>query len=239
MRLLVRTWNVFHGNASPPQRRAFLPELLRLASADRPDVVCVQELPLWSLDELESWTGLQAVSDVTRRALLGVVLGRLITAVDHGLFRSALTGQANGILLSPEFELGEHASIALSRHGEPRRCQAIRAFRGEFSVVVGNTHLDPHEADEQLLRAAAFVTGFARADEPLVLAGDFNITAEKSQAVRTLAGADSLSGATPKGIDHVLARGLRGAPGEPWPLARRTVDGRILSDHAPVDRELT
>ena len=78
-----------------------------------------------------------------------------------------------------------------------------------------------------------------RSDEPIVFAGDFNITAARSEALRVLAGAESLTGATATGIDQVLSRGLRGAPGEPWPVARRTVEGRILSDHPPVDRELT
>jgi endonuclease/exonuclease/phosphatase family metal-dependent hydrolase len=239
MRLLVRTWNVFHGNTAPPGRRALLGEMLRLASSDRPDVLCVQELPLWSLSELEGWTGMRAVSDVTRRAPLGAVLGRAITALDHGLFRSALTGQANAILVAAGFELRAHASTALNRRGEPRRCQVVRATRGEWSLVVANAHLDSGTADEELVQAAGFVDGFAANGEPVVLAGDFNITAEQSQALRTLAGSGSLSGATPTGINHVLARGLSGAPGEPWPVQRRTPDGRILSDHAPVDRELS
>ncbi len=239
MRLLVRTWNVFHGNTSPPQRRAFLPEMLKLASRDRPDVLCLQELPLWALSHLESWSGMTVVSDVTRRAPLGVLLGRLITALDHGLFRSALTGQANAILLSRDLVVREHSSIRLNRGGEPRRCQVVRAVRGREGAVVANVHLDSGRSDEELLESATFVDNFASAAEPVVLAGDFNITADRSDAIPALAAGDSLSGATPTGIDHVLARGFVGAPGEPWPVARRTVDGRVLSDHAPVDRELS
>ena len=240
MRLLVRTWNVFHGNTSPPQRRAFLSEMVELASRDRPDVLCLQELPIWSLSHLESWSGMKVVFDVTRRAPLGVLVGRLITALDHGLFRSALTGQANAMLFSQGFDLRDRSSVRLNRGGEPRRCQVVRAVRDGESTLLANAHLDSgRQSDEELLQAAAFVDGFAQTGESVVLAGDFNITAESSQAIRTLAGGDSLSGATPTGIDHVLSRGFQGAPGEPWPVARRTVDGRILSDHAPVDRELT
>jgi endonuclease/exonuclease/phosphatase family metal-dependent hydrolase len=43
-RLLVRTWNLFHGNTLPPGRKAFLREMVRLASSDRPDVLCLQEI---------------------------------------------------------------------------------------------------------------------------------------------------------------------------------------------------
>jgi endonuclease/exonuclease/phosphatase family metal-dependent hydrolase len=47
--VLVRSWNLFHGNTLPPQRRGFLDEMVRLASADDPDVVCFQEVPAWAL----------------------------------------------------------------------------------------------------------------------------------------------------------------------------------------------
>lgn len=239
MRVLVRTWNVFHGNTCPPRRRAFLDELVRLGTSDRPDVLCLQELPLWSLSRLEGWSGMTAVADVTRRAPLGVLVGRLITALDHGLFRSALTGQANAILIAPSFELRKRSSTAVSGSSEPRRCQVVRIARAERSVVVANTHVDSRIADRQLLQAVAFVDDFAGADEPVVLAGDFNVTYDGSEALPALAGVDSFSGATPTGIDHVLARRLFGPPGEPWPIERRIVGGRILSDHPPVDRELT
>ena len=55
MPLLVRTWNVFHGNANPAERRGFLEEMVRLASADGSDVLCLQELPVWALSRLDEW----------------------------------------------------------------------------------------------------------------------------------------------------------------------------------------
>src|SRR5207237_1210540 len=58
--LLVRTWNVFHGNAKPPERHAFLEEMVRLAATDRPDVLCLQEVPVWALDRLAAWCGMTA-----------------------------------------------------------------------------------------------------------------------------------------------------------------------------------
>src|SRR5205814_7724800 len=48
-RVLIRSWNVYHGRSHPPGRRAYLEAAVRLATADRPDVLCLQELPLWSL----------------------------------------------------------------------------------------------------------------------------------------------------------------------------------------------
>src|SRR5882724_9211424 len=98
-RVLVRTWNLFHGNAVPPERRAFLRQMVELVSADRPDVVCLQEVPVWALKQLGGWSGMTAVGAVAARPRLGSAeLGRWITELHHGLFRSAFTGQANAIL---------------------------------------------------------------------------------------------------------------------------------------------
>ncbi len=60
MPLLVRTWNVFHGNADPPERRAFLAQMVQVVSADAPDVVCLQEVPVWALGRLGGWSGMIA-----------------------------------------------------------------------------------------------------------------------------------------------------------------------------------
>jgi len=55
--LLVRTWNVFHGNAHPPGRKGFLRKMVELASADGPDVLCLQEVPVWALPRIDDWSG--------------------------------------------------------------------------------------------------------------------------------------------------------------------------------------
>src|SRR2546423_14734515 len=83
--LLVRTWNVFHGNAVPPERRDFLEEMVRLASGDSPAALCLQELPVWSLSKLEEWSGMRAFGAVAARPLLGSArLGGAITERHHG-----------------------------------------------------------------------------------------------------------------------------------------------------------
>ena len=35
MPLLVRTWNLFHGNAAPPERSAYLEQMVQLVSEGR------------------------------------------------------------------------------------------------------------------------------------------------------------------------------------------------------------
>jgi endonuclease/exonuclease/phosphatase family metal-dependent hydrolase len=227
--VLIRSWNLFHGNTSPPGRRSRLEEMVRLASADGPDVLCLQEVPPWALRRLRGWSGMTPRSVVTRRSLLPRRLAGAITRLHNGLFRSALAGQANAILLAPALEALEHRSLRIDdRHGEPRFCHAVRLPE----LVVANLHASnefrrPDVPAAEILRAEAFVTGVA-GGQPCVLAGDFNVRAEH---VRELAGWSALG----PGIDHVLVRGLAATPLETWPLERRVVRGEVLSDHAPVE----
>jgi endonuclease/exonuclease/phosphatase family metal-dependent hydrolase len=240
--------------------------MVRLIVADRPDLVCLQELPIWSLRRLEDWSGMRAAADVTERPLLGSAeLGRVLTDLNHGLLRSAFTGQANAVLITRAFAIVEHRQLVLNprsfRRREARRlglgfgesfawrqnrrvCQVLRVARDGTTFVVANLHAsslaDKRITDAELIRAATFVDGFAHAGESVVLAGDFNVTVRNSHALTELAGpAWKFQGATPTGLDHVLARGFQGAAPIRWPVERRTHGGRVLSDHAPVERELT
>jgi endonuclease/exonuclease/phosphatase family metal-dependent hydrolase len=258
--LLVRNWNLFHGNASPPERHAFLAEMVRLASADGPDVLCLQELPVWALGRLGDWSGMTSVADVAARSKVPAELGRRITELDHGTFRSALTGQGNAVLLGPALRLVEHERVVLNpwsyrrrlsldprarvRWAKERRvCQVIRARRADgTTLVAANLHATgyrPHKrmAEAEVFRAATFVDGFARPDEPVLLCGDFNLSLRNSPFLHELVGPEwGFDGASPHGIDHVLSRGVPlGRPGH-WPEARRRLDGRLLSDHAPLER---
>ncbi len=262
--MVVRTWNLFHGNAKPPERRAFLEEMVRLASADGPDVLCLQELPVWALGRLPAWSGMTALGAVAARPKLPPEVGRCVTSLNNGVFRSFLTGQANALLLDASLRAVAARVLVLNSFGYRRRegrrlglgpaeriawakerrvCQAVRAVaRDGSTLVAANLHATGHGtekrlADAELLRAAAFVDGFAGPDEPVLLAGDFNLTLQSSRVLPQLLEAEwGFSGATPRGIDHVLSRGLAlGLPSR-WPDARRRVEGRLLSDHAPVER---
>jgi endonuclease/exonuclease/phosphatase family metal-dependent hydrolase len=231
--MLVRSWNLFHGNTVPAERRSHLEEVIRLACADRPDVVCLQEVPLWALSKLSRWSGMTERHVVVRRALLGAWLGGLITRLNNGLFRSALSGQSNAILLSSGLSPIEHRSVRIDEHRrEPRYCHAIKLE----GLVVGNLHATndfrrPQAPCAEIVRAEAFVTELADG-LPCVLAGDFNVRAEN---LHELPGWSALG----PGIDHVLVRGLTASPLQTWPLDRRRVNGVVLSDHAPVEVAIT
>src|SRR5438552_13816045 len=45
--LVIRSWNIFHGRSHPPDSTLRVEEAIRLAAADRPDVLCLQEVPPW------------------------------------------------------------------------------------------------------------------------------------------------------------------------------------------------
>jgi endonuclease/exonuclease/phosphatase family metal-dependent hydrolase len=259
--LLVRTWNVFHGNAVPPGRRTFLREMVHLASADEPAVLCLQELPVWSLPRLAAWSGMHVHSAVGARPQLGSArLGGAITGLHRGFLRSAVTGQANAILLGPELQPLAVDSIILNPRGlrraqaralrldrrvalawakERRVCHAVRVDVSGRFLTVANLHAssvrDRRCQDVELLRAAVFADAFAEPDDIVVFAGDFNTVIGQSTALEQLA-APSWSFSQPiPGLDQILVRGAKAPQPRPWREDRRRLDGRLLSDHAPLE----
>jgi endonuclease/exonuclease/phosphatase family metal-dependent hydrolase len=256
--VLIRTWNLFHGNALPPKRRSFLDEMIALATADDPDVLCVQEVPSWAL-------GRFTVGDLAARPNVGPFpssagLGRRLTSLHHGVLRSAFSGQGNAIAVAPRLRVLAHELLELN----PRRFRAEEARRLGLGVVarnawakerrvvqtvrlgaddgrtylVANTHCtslpDRRIAQAELLRAAAFATSNALPGDVVVLAGDFNLTAAAA-VMRELTGAEWAFSEAALGIDHVLVRGAETSTPRRWPTERRRVDGHLLSDHAPVE----
>ena len=206
----------------PPRRHVYLREMVELAAADGPDVVCLQELPLWAVGELENWSGMTVVSAVAKRPLVPRRLGGLLQRLDPRRFRSAVTGQANAILLAPELVPLEHRVITVSEPGRERRiCHAVRLE----GAVVGNVHASnefrrPEVPRAELRRAHALVDAMAAGGETRILAGDFNLRDP------------DLPGPN---IDHIVVAGAPHGPLEVWPVERRRHDGAVLSDHAPVE----
>jgi endonuclease/exonuclease/phosphatase family metal-dependent hydrolase len=262
--VLVRTWNVFHGNAVPPERRAFLEEMVRLASADGPDVVCLQEVPVWALARLGDWSGMSALGAVAARPQLGSArLGGSVTELHHAVLRSALTGQANAILLGRELRVLARDSIVLNprrfrraqaellrlpRRGrlawakERRVCQAVRVDSGGRVVTIANLHAssvrDRRCQDAELLRAATFADSLAEPDDILVFAGDLNVIRETSATLKALASPEWGFDEPIAGLDQILVRGAVASRPRHWPEERRRLGSRLLSDHAPLERTI-
>lgn len=175
MSILVRTWNVFHGNADPPRRRGYLQAMLELASADRPDVL--QELPVWSLLRIDDWTGMHPVRVVTRAPLWPGAVSAWTTRLHQGLFRSALAGQANAILVgrSHEVEVLGHKRIS-----DPvRERRLVQAVRIDGHVVFANLHATSDSAGRRCHAPSSSARVSSRRRRPpgdsVVIAGDFNL----------------------------------------------------------------
>jgi endonuclease/exonuclease/phosphatase family metal-dependent hydrolase len=227
--ILVRTWNLFHGNAMPPERGGYLREMVELVTADEPGIVCLQEVPVWALQKLEAWSGMRALGAIAAVPRVNAQLGRWITEVHHGLLRSALTGQANAMLVARSLDVTEERTLVISESGERRVCQMARV--GGFGVV-GNFHATGGPAaDGQFRRAVDFV---ASAGEHAILAGDANAQPGEGEAYGHLASlgfSEPLAGS----IDQIAVRGLAATAPAAWPDERRRLRGRLLSDHAPVE----
>jgi endonuclease/exonuclease/phosphatase family metal-dependent hydrolase len=231
--LLIRSWNLFHGNAVPPERREYLEEMVRLATGDGPAVLCLQEVPVWALAHLAAWSGMTEVGAVAARPrLVSAELGRLITGLHHGVLRSALTGQANAVLVRRSIRVREHTTSVISRRGEGERrvCLAVRL---EEVGLLCNLHASIAHADAQFHRAALFVDELAEPDEPVILCGDTNVHSGKGLAYDELRRRGFTEPAP--GIDQILVRGVPSTPLTVWPEERRRSGGRLLSDHAPVE----
>jgi endonuclease/exonuclease/phosphatase family metal-dependent hydrolase len=228
--IVVRTWNVFHGNADPPRRAGYLRRMIELVTLDGPDVVCVQELPVWAVARIASWSGMHHFEAVTRPPLWPGPLSTWITRSHQGFFRSGLAGQANAILVAPKHaatDLG-HERISEGRR-ERRVVHAVR-ITGSPGVAIGNLHASndfvrPEVPRGEAARAAAFVEDAATAGDVVVLAGDFNVGDPLLDGYSRPGG----------GIDHVLVRGATAASVATWPHDRRRQNGVVLSDHPVVE----
>ena len=266
MSVLVRSWNLFHGNTKPPGRVAHLERMVRLAVEDDPDLVLLQEVPAWALRRLDDWSERTAVGDVAAPPMLGPIpstywIGHAVTAVNPGLLRSAFSGQANAILASPRLRVEAHDQLVLNPPrfrrrearrlglgvlprlawaGERRVCQALRVVLADGrNALIANLHAtsyppDDRLAETELRRAAKWVDGLSGPVDVVVLGGDLNQRPATSAVLGTLAGEGySAPGA---GIDHILVRGAElERPLSRWPEERRLLDGKLLSDHAPVE----
>jgi endonuclease/exonuclease/phosphatase family metal-dependent hydrolase len=259
--MLVRTWNLFHGNSVPPGRTAYLEQIVRLVTADRPDVLLLQEVPLWALRELEGWAGMAAFTQVAARALLGATLGGKVTQLNPGLLRSAVSGQGNAILLDRSLEPFDYHALVLNPRSfrgeqaarlglgpaesfawakERRVLQVIRAALPDGRrALIANLHATAYAADRRLAeaevrRAAEFFLQLARPGEIDVFGGDFNLR-EGSESIRFLREQGLGFSRAGPGVDHVLVRGAPASAPETWPEERRHVHAQFVSDHAPLE----
>jgi endonuclease/exonuclease/phosphatase family metal-dependent hydrolase len=233
MELVVRTWNVFHGNAHPPRRVGYLRQMVELVTGDGPDVVCLQELPVWALPRIDDWSGMRRYQAITRPPLWPGPLSKWVTRMHQGFFRSGLSGQANAILVAPRHASTDLGQERISDPSVERRVVHAVRLAGPARVTVANLHATndfarPDVPRGQALRALAFAECVATPGDVVVLAGDFNVTDPG------IAGYSAPS----DGIDHVLVRAARAVSVDTWPRERRVQNGAVLSDHPVVEARI-
>jgi endonuclease/exonuclease/phosphatase family metal-dependent hydrolase len=244
--VLIRTWNLFHGNTLPPGRHAYLRAMVELVTADRPDVVCVQEVPAWALGRLGTWAGMMELPALARPSRIGPLrvpsaLGRALTAANHGLLRSAFAGQGNSILLRPDAGVIASAAIRINPdavRAEPRVAQRVECRLADGRrVTIANLHCtnspDPQVCDTELGRALHWVERATPAGVILILAGDVNVTPERSKVLPNLG--PGFSSPVPASIDQILVRGAESSTSRVWAEEERRYGSKLLSDHAPVE----
>jgi len=178
--LVVRSWNLFHGNCHPPERLAHVEAAVRMASEDEPAILCLQEVPGWALAEVGSWSGMRACADLAARPAFGPFpwtagLGKLVTSLHPGRLRSAFAGQGNAILLREDMRvLGRELLTLNSRRfrraqarwlrlppiarlawaKERRICQTVRlALPDGRTALVANLHATAYRPDDRLADA--------------------------------------------------------------------------------------
>ena len=112
--LLIRTWNIAHGRDVPPGaehghvRRKLLREMAQVMIEDDPDVVLLQEVPVWAADLLREHTGMGVTLAPTYGAHIPFVhvplplaVGAAVGRALPDLVRTQVEGQAQAILYGP------------------------------------------------------------------------------------------------------------------------------------------
>jgi endonuclease/exonuclease/phosphatase family metal-dependent hydrolase len=168
-------------------------------------------------------------------------------------------GQANAILLDLSTTVLSRASTVLNPRAlrrpqsdrlglsrvdrlkwarERRGCMALRVTLADGrTALLANLHTTAYPeavAELELEQALAFVDRVAQPEDVTIVAGDFNLAAAGSPRLTTLTEAAGYSGLGPW-VDHIVVKGATASRAEHWPDARRRIDGRLLSDHAPLD----
>jgi endonuclease/exonuclease/phosphatase family metal-dependent hydrolase len=206
----VLTWNLFHGRAVPSAGRPLLAEYATTIAGWEWDLALLQEVPPWWPPILAAAAGAeQRAAPTSRNSWLP--LRRAIASRAPDLLK-ANGGGANAILARIPIE--GHRRVELTRRPERRVAHGVRLGDGGWVANLHATLRPKARTGADVARAAATWADAER----LVLGGDFNLRRVDVAGLEHVAG---------HGVDHVLARGWRGAAAE-------VLDAGRLSDHRPV-----
>jgi endonuclease/exonuclease/phosphatase family metal-dependent hydrolase len=214
-RILVLSWNLFHGRAKPAAGRPLAAEFAVAIAGWNWDVALLQEVPPWWPSPLAAAAGADFRMALTSRNSC-LPVRRAIAARNPDLI-AANGGGCNAILVRGG-SIGEHRTRELTKQPERRVMHGITlAGAGWVVNLHGSTHpREQRRAD--LLYAAATALEWA-AGAPLIFGGDLNSTQPAMPGLRHVAGHH---------VDHFFTEG-RPAASEP-----ELLDAGPLSDHEPL-----
>ena len=183
---------------------------------------------MWAIPRLDNWSSMQVFAVMTRPPFWPGPVSGWVTRLHQGLLRSALSGQANAILVSPHLGGEDLGHCRISERGRERRL--AHAVRLAGDAVVANLHGSnvpdtPDVVLSEIERSRAFAEGLARPGDVVVLAGDFNLPDVRLRSYSEPAA----------GVDHVLVKGGRASAPVVWARERRVHAQILLSDHPPVE----
>jgi endonuclease/exonuclease/phosphatase family metal-dependent hydrolase len=206
----VLTWNLFHGRAVPSAGRPLLPEYATTIAGWEWELALLQEVPPWWPPILAAAARAEYRTALTSRNWW-LPLRRAIASRAPDLLK-ANGGGANAILA--RVPIDGHRCVELTRWPERRVAHGVRLADGGW---VANLHATLRPKARTRADVGRAVATWADA-ERLILGGDFNLRQVDAAGLEHVAG---------HRVDHVLARGWRGAPAE-------VLDAGQLSDHRPL-----
>ena len=234
MPLLVRTWNLFHGNAVPP-RAACLPRGDGRACDRRRARTCsaCRRSRLWALRS--SAPGAACSRSAQSRA--AAARERRARKADH---RSAPRPAAVGASPARRTRSSSRRSCASRDSDVDRESSAARAsaascqrLRLDGGVFVANLHVR-RAADEQFLRVARRSSKSSQSRTRAILVRRHERAPGRGRPTASCASGASRSRA-PAASTRSSSAACRRRRRSSWPEERRRSDGRLLSDHAPVE----
>jgi len=241
--VIVRTWNLSRGT-SAKGRKSYLREMVELVTADKPTLVCLQEVPARALEQVGGWASMQGLADREQRGLLSGI-GSVVLAPREA---SVLTHKA--ITLNTNVFCEERgAALGLSKRSmrrwetERRICHLVQyelPNRRRFLVATLQATADRSDirlADAELRRATNFIDRRAEVEETVIVAGDFNVSRAQSATIHDLESAAPEFRWTDTGarVENVLLRGAAASSARVWGDEERRSGKLLLSDHAPIE----
>jgi endonuclease/exonuclease/phosphatase family metal-dependent hydrolase len=214
-RILVLTWNLFHGRAQPAAGRPLLAEFCAALAGWSWDVALLQEVPPWWPVPLGLATGADARAELTSRNSWPAAR-RAIAARKPDLLK-ANGGGCNAILVRG-LPIGLHRSRRLTLRPERRLMHGVALGGAGWAVNLHASTGPPERRRADLLLAGATALEWA-AGSPLVFGGDLNSTQPALPGLRHVGG---------NHVDHVFTEG-RPAVRQP-----ELLDAGPLSDHRPL-----